>query len=336
MIASVGALTTLFAATARAQGADWLELDAPSACGVTATSVATQLEERLVDERAPELRARVAIKSLGRGYEARIALSRDDVAMGNKVVHAANCSEAVGGAVAVLALALAQPPEHVEVVPAESTEPEGAPTEPAPNQAEPRPPPRPRWRVGVPTDAAADGQTRPQQASSSETPRHQVALLTGLDSATLAQPSAFLALGYGWTRGALDLRGSLRYGFPQQNEEKSDGQEGITRVDERSQAFAALDVAACLGLGEVWRGAACAGGEAGAVYVQRKQSSAGAVTQHSEPRARLAGALTGVLSYRGAAVQPVFEASAVAPAVGGVQDAPRVGFRAAVGAAMHF
>ncbi len=323
------------------QAESWARVEASPTCDVREDELTSRVSRALVGPRAADLRADVTIVEQASDYEASIEITRRELVVGTKTVSAPSCVEAIDAIVVVLALALTETAPDGEEARAPSLEVDMLPKVPS------------SWSGSAPDDAAASGeptslrwlaqendpmaeQRAPTNVEFERRRWSRALLLTGGDTAVLAQPSAFVAAGFSKSLGRIELRGMARYALPRIDETRSAVGSERAEYSYAEYSYAALDFGACYPMGSTWTLSACAGAELGFVRTQRalRDPKIESTSDETEPLA--GGVLQAVLAYRGRRVQPLLLLAANANAVGPHASEQRLGLRAAFGAALQF
>lgn len=307
-----GLLATLavlgFAPPLRAEPASWLVLE--GACETSAADMALRLDPELIGSRAA--RARVTISALAEGYRVTLRASRGETDLGVKRLVAPTCDDAVDAAVLVLSLALTE--VAAEVGPSGTT-----PDEPQLGFAFSSP------AVAVEADEAPRA---PDAVSKGHGRR--LGMLFGVDTGTLAVPTAYVGAALTVPVAAWELWGAVRYGLPSEHESIE-----ATTSEQTRRDFGALELSLCRGVGAAWRFSLCAGGEFGVVRIERTRREGELAIDTDEDRPRVAGVASVRFGRRTGVFVPELELSAAAAPIG-PGATPTLGLRLGGGVALQF
>jgi hypothetical protein len=297
-------------------------------CGFDALEVERRVTQALHGDPHPGWSASVTFEAAGPRVRVIVATRENAVTQGETVLIVSSCEEALDAAVVVLALAFSAEPAQSGSV--STTE---LPDSPPPI-VERRLPSNGEWLLrphapmSRPDESFADARSKIEPGAS------RLSLGGGLDFGTLTIPSAFLSAGIARPFSSIELRGSLRYGLPTEEERvETDLQESVRRD------YGAVGVSACHGLGVNVRLLVCAGGEAALLRIARRLETRGSPGQDEDEHElspRISGVLGAVLSPGRGFVRPELELFGAALALGRTQGGSRVALRAAAGAVVDF
>jgi hypothetical protein len=324
-----------------AAGADdaWLEVRNSARCPTQ--HLAERIVERIIGERNGALKAQVELHSEAGAIAAALRISRGAETMGEKLLVAPTCDEALAAVAAVVALALSHPREsppragdRIEdsLPPALGPAAARAVSAPLP-EAEPSPPARPQARLfprRAPRRTASFERDVLAPTSEARPLEFRFVGAAGVDVGTLAEPTA--VLGAGTRAGGVwgELRGFAWYGLPSTREE-------VSVTTERTRAdFLALTLDYCHGLDRArWLGL-CAGVETSLSRTWRlRQAAEQAAREEERLEPTFGPLLSAAFAYRAARWVPELDVSLrlPMPEASGLSK-PR--FRAAIGAALPF
>jgi hypothetical protein len=314
----------------------WLRFRGSERCSVPAEALALRIRETTIGTPNPELGVEVTL-SRGVRTTARVRLVLGSRTIGTKELEARTCDEMLDAITTVVALALTSESEETTVTGATApsrtelqregqderrealAELRGSPESvalPEHTRQAPRPP----------ADALAAHGERGPDAS-----RWRALFGVGADRGSLRDATLVVRAGAAAGLGGGELRAVASYGVPSVREEVSD----VLRSVHADFGAVALDY--CHGLDAQRWVSACAGLE----LVLRRYSRVDAApeeprieTELFEPSTSLLAGLAFV--YRDATVQPQLDVTAQRALLGALADAPPLGFRAALGAAVQF
>jgi hypothetical protein len=291
-------------------------------CSVPARVLAAQIREATIGTPDPLFAVEVSISD-GPPTTARVRLALGSRSIGVKELEAPTCAEVLSAVTAVVALALSSESEGSE---------RGAPLEESASREEGaasvdvvRPEPTRRAPAPVADVLAAQGEL-------GRDPRGWRLLLgVGADRGSLSEPTVVVRAGAAASLGRGEVRALVAYGVPSVREEESEVFSSV-RAD-----FGALALDYCHGLDAVRWVSACAGLELGLRRYSRVEQAAEEPRIKSERFEPTTGVLAGLaLVYRDATVQPQLDVMAWRALLGAPAEAPPLGFRAALGAAVQF
>jgi hypothetical protein len=318
--AAVVVASTTFARPARASSAIAV---VATVCDLAARDV-KERATRALEGRHPGFYASVMFEEGGPAVRVTIAVSKDDVPIGETVLVVSTCEEAADAAVVVLGLAF-------RVEPIREEPPSATPERGLSSIEPPRSEGEPELRVHT-ESPRRDASITPSQVRG-ERSVSRLSLGGGLEFGTLPAPSAFVSASFTQVLSGVGfgLRASLRYGLPTEDEQvEADHRESVRRD------HGALGVSACPGLGVDFRLLVCAGGEVALLRVARRLETEGAAEDEDELSPRVSGVLGTVLSRGRGWIRPELEVFGAALAFGRRQDGPRLAVRAAAGAVVDF
>jgi hypothetical protein len=301
----------------------WLRVQGSEHCSVPDRVLAERIREATIGTPDPRLTVDVSL-SEGLPTTARVRLALGSRSIGVKELEAPTCAEVLSAVTAVVALALSSDSDASELgaprddstsredgaSPADSASPE--PTSPAPA-------------------AIVDALAAQDDALGRDERGWRLLLGVGADRGSLSEPTLVAQAGAAVSLGRGEVRAIASYGVPSVREEVSD-------VFSSVQAdFGALALDYCRALdAERWL-SACAGLELGLRRYSRVEQAAERARierERFEPSTSVLAGLAFV--YRDATVQPRLDVMAGRALVRAPAEAPPLGFRAALGAAVQF
>jgi hypothetical protein len=293
----------------------WLRVRGSERCSVPARELAERIREATIGTPDPLFVVEVSISD-GLPTTARIRLALGSRSIGVKELEASTCAEVLSAVTTVVALALSSESEASEL---------GAPLEDSASPGD-----------GVWTESTgrAPASVADALAAPGEPGRDRrgwrLLLGVGADRGSLSEPTLVVQAGAAVSLGRGEVRALVSYGVPSVREEESDVFSSV-HAD-----FGALALDYCRALdAERWV-SACAGLEFGLRRYSRVEQAEGARIERErfEPGTSVLGGLAFV--YRDAAVQPRLDVMAGRALLGAPAEAPPLGFRAALGAAVQF
>jgi hypothetical protein len=293
--------------------------------GRICASEATDLERRLASapggQSSPELSASVSFEQTKQAIRVTVAVREGRAARGETAFVVSTCQEAVDAVVVVLGLAFsaeASDSRHADDVATALVE-------------------LPRASggdVAAQSDAPSSNEREARTRAGATVTRgsSRLSLGGGVDVGTMPNATAFVAGGITHSLSAVDLRGSLRYGLPTEDERVESGIDQSIRRE-----YGAMGLSACYGVGGSVHLLACAGGELSLVRnAHRLEVEGSSSLDRDELSARVSGVLGAVLSRREGWIQPEIELAGSALALGRRNGTPPIAVRAAAGAAVNF
>jgi hypothetical protein len=299
---------------------------AANACASDSQELERRLPSALDGRGSPRLSASVSLEASDGAIRVTVAVREGSVPRGETALVVSSCEEAVDAAVVVLALAFsatASDAERDDDALTATRRHAGAAAPAVPDD-----------ELSIQSAQPSAGGTESLAAAKLPFARRssQVSLAGGVDVGTMPTASAFLAGGVTHSLSVIDLRGSLRYGLPTEDEQVEAGFDQSVRRD-----YGAMGLSACYGVGVGVRLLACAGGELSLVRLaQRVEIEGRSNLEQDEVFARVSGVLGAVLSRRRGWLQPELELAGSAVAVGRRTGAAPIALRAAAGAAVSF
>jgi hypothetical protein len=306
----------------------WLRVRGSERCSVPVGVLAARIRETTIGTPDPRLTVDVSISD-GLPTTARVRLALGSRGIGVKELEAPTCAEVLDAVTTVVALALSSESDASEL---------GGPREHSASREDGASP----AAAASPADAALPESTRPASAAVADafaaqnelgrdTGGWRLLLGVGADRGSLSEPTLVVQAGAAVSLGRGEVRALVSYGVPSVREEESDVFSSV-HAD-----FGALALDYCRALdAERWV-SACAGLELGLRrYSRVEQAAEGARIERErfEPGTSVLGGLAFV--YRDAAVQPRLDVMAGRALLGAPAEAPPLGFRAALGAAVQF
>jgi len=304
----VGAAVGMGAAEAGAANS-WLRVRGSERCSVPARVLAACIREATIGTPDPLFAVEVSIAD-GLPTTARVRLALGSRSIGVKELAAPTCAEVLDAVTTVVALALSSESEASVVAPV----------------APPRRAELERRAPAPVADAlAAQGELGRDARG------WRLLLRVGADRGSLSEPTAVVQAGAAARLSEGEVRALVSYGVPSVREEVSDVFSSV-RAD-----FGALALDYCRGLdAERWV-SACAGLELGLRRYSRVEQAAEESRIERERFEPSTSVLAGLaLVYRDATVQPQLDVMAGRALLGAPAEAPPLGFRAALGAAVQF
>lgn len=292
------------------------------ACAGAAVEMERRLAPALRGLTASGLRAQVVFEADPAGTRVTVTTREHAATRGETVLVVASCEEGLDAAVLVLSLAFGVQDERAEPVDARS-----APrvhtrrvVKPAPSAADP------------PFAAPVPRRDQIEHDHSSAPAGSRLSLAGGLDIGTVPVASAFVAGSVTRFWSAIEVRGSLHYGLPTEQERvETDLRESVQRD------FGGVGLATCYAMGSSVRVAGCVGGQFGVVRETRRLQLDGATeVDEAEVTPRVTGTFGVLLGTQRGPIRPELELSGSALAAGRRQGASLVAFRVAAGAAVDF
>jgi hypothetical protein len=295
----------------------WLRFSGSERCSVSPEVLASRIREATLGTPNPELGVEVTISG-GVRTTARVRLTLGSLSIGMKELEARTCDEMLDAITTVVALALSSGEEASVVPPV-----------PAARRADtglgdvglPEHTPAP----ALPADVAAPGEL------GQGTRGWRVLLGVGADRGSLSEATLVVRAGAAARLGGGELRALASYGVPSVREEVADVLRRV-RAD-----FGAVALDYCHGLdAERWV-SACGGLELVLrrySRVEQAPQELRTLTEQFEPSTSVLAGLAFV--YRDATVQPQLDVTAWRSLLGTLAEAPPLGFRAALGAAVQF
>jgi hypothetical protein len=322
----LGAAVGMAAADAGA-AEPWLRVQGSEHCSVPASVLAARIREATIGTPDPLLTVDVSI-SEGLPTKARVRLALGPRSIGVKELTAPTCAEVLEAITTVVALALSSESDAGEL---------GAPGEDSVTREDGAS----RDDGGAPADAAWPEPTRPAPAAADALAAQdelgrdaggwRLLLGVGADRGSLSEPTLVVQAGAAVSLGRGEARALVSYGVPSVREEVSDVFSSV-HAD-----FGALALDYCRALdAERWV-SACVGLELGLRRYSRVEQAAERARierERFEPSTSVLAGLAFV--YRDAAVQPRLDVMAGRALLGAPAEAPPLGFRAALGAAVQF
>jgi hypothetical protein len=313
----------LFMAAAAGANDSWLEVRTEPSC--SAAHLAERITERIVGERNTGLRVDVELRSEAGATVAAVNISRGTETLGEKTLLAPTCEEALAAVAAVVALAVSQP----RVLLPRATEHVEDSAQPAPARRQVRPSLQPALKTAPSLGTSFE---RDLPAPAPEQRQLEVRLVgaAGVDVGTVADPAPMLGVGARAGAAWGELRGFAWYGLPTTREE-------VSVVTERTRAdFLALSLDYCRGLDEArWLGL-CGGLETSMRRTSRLQQAENQPAFEKESLEPTFGPLlSAAFAYRAARWVPELDVSMRLPLLEPSGNS-RLGFRAAIGAALPF
>lgn len=309
-----------FSLPAVAEPASWLIIE--GACPANVQEVARQVDQQLIGARPAGIRARIRIANSDAGYQVTLRAMRTRRDLGAKQLVAPNCDEALDAAILVLVIALTEPePERA------ASRAEGRLALPRATPASESPPALALVSPDTTPERDEPGRADGEGATS---PARRFGMLFGIETGTLPRPAPYVGASFAHPVGAWEVWSGLRYGLPAEEESVESNSSEQLRRD-----FGAIGLSLCRGVGAAWRFSLCAGGEFGAVRVDRTRREGGVEIDSDEDRVRVAGVATTRLTGRAGRVRPELGFSAAAASLG-PGDPATLSLRLAAGVAMQF
>jgi hypothetical protein len=299
----------------------WLSFRGSAGCSVERDELASRILEAVAGARDPALAVQVDVAD-GPDTLATVQLVLGSRVLGVKQLEAPTCDEALDAIVAVVALALSSSAQEQAHAP---------PDEPARATAVATWAEAPIEQNSGPADGRArssrvDGEAADE--TKSKAPSWRVLAGIGVDTGTLAQPTAVVGGGAALTLARAELRAMGRYGVPSTREELSVTFESV-RTD-----FGAATLDCCWGLDRARWVSACAGLELSLKRSARVELAAGEPRVEKKTNQPTFGPVAGLaFVLRDVLAQPHLELSAQLPVLG---KAPALGFRASLGGGVMF
>jgi hypothetical protein len=306
----------------------WLRVHDSEHCSVPASALAASILEATLGTPDRLFAVDVSISD-GPPTTARVRLALGSRGIGVKELEAPTCAEVLDAITTVVALALSSESDAREL---------GAPPEDSTSR-EASASPGGAASLG---DAASPESTRRAPAPIADalaahdelgrdTRGWRLLLGVGADRGSLSEPTAVVQAGAAASLGRGEVRALVSYGVPTVREEVSDVFSSV-HAD-----FGALALDYCRALdAERWV-SACAGLELGLRRYSRVEQAAEEARIERERFEASTSVLAGLaFVYRDATVQPRLDVMSGRALLGAPAEAPLLGFRAALGAAVQF